>query len=147
MLLHKNNKLTYKNVATIEIPNNVYLDPSPDPCPIEGIVLYSEDMRAKAEVQFVTTAKDASTFLEEAGEDYDSFQCIKPISTVRANGGDGFSMTYATKHYLYEEYAFTLPGEDPTLLNICIEQRKEEPADSTLYAQLVTDLLSGVKTI
>ena len=44
MLLHQDNKFIYNNIAAIKIPNNVYLDPSPDPCPIEGRVLYTKDL-------------------------------------------------------------------------------------------------------
>ncbi len=147
MLLHKNHKLIYKNVAAIEIPNNVYLDPCPDPCPVEGLVLYSEDMCTRADINFITTEKDARSFLEEGSEVYESFQSIKPLSSVSTNGVEGFSMTYATSRYIYEEYVFTIPGDDPTLLNICIEQRKERPADSAQYAQLVEELLAGIKII
>ena len=145
MLLHQDHKFFYKNIATFQVPNNVYLDPSPDPCPIEGMVLYTKDQCAQVDINFVDTDADACAFLEEERECYESFQCLKPISEVTTNGIKGFTMTYATKHHIYEEYTFNLPGEEPTLLNICIEQKKYKQAAPTQYAQLVTELLRGIE--
>ena len=147
MLLHKNHKFIYNHAATIQLPNNVYLDPCPDPCPVEGLVLYSEDMRARAEIHFITTEKDPETFLKEGTECYDTFQCTKPIMTVRTNEIEGLTMSYTTKRYIYEEYVFPIPGEEATLLNLCIEQQRETPTNPDQYAQLITELLAGVQVI
>ena len=98
-------------------------------------------------INFVDTDADACAFLEEECECYESFQCLKPISEITTNGIKGFTMTYATKRHIYEEYTFNLPGEEPTLLNICIEQKKYKQADPTQYAQLVVELLSGIALV
>ena len=147
MLLHQDNKFIYNNIAAIKIPNNVYLDPSPDPCPIEGMVLYTKDLRAQVDINFVETEADARAFLDEFIDEelecYESFECLKPTSPLTTNGIEGFTVTYATKQYLYEEYAFNLPGGE-TLLSICIEQKRDKPADATQYAQLVAELLAGI---
>ena len=144
MLLHQDNKFIYNLAAAIKLPNNIYLDPCPDACPIEGMVFYSQDQRARAEINFVETEADARAFLEEEGECYESFQCLKPIAAISTNGVNGFTMTFATTYHIYEEYAFSLPGNEPTLLNICIEQQKSKPADVLQCAQLVAELLAGI---
>ena len=146
MLKHQNNKFIYNNAAAIKIPNNVYLDPNPDPCPVEGMVLYSEDLRARVIVDFVETEKDASTFFLEECKGYDNYQCIKPLSAIRTNGADGFTIVYSLD-CIYEEYAFSLHGDKPQLLNICIEQKKWATADPTQYAQLVAELLEGIEIL
>ena len=146
MLLHKDKKFIYKNLAAIEIPNNVYLDPSPDPCPIEGMVLYTEDTCAKVDIHFVTTEKDARTFLKEGTEVFESYKCTKPTAPISANGLEGFTVAYTTSRYIYEEFVFTLV-DGSELLNIFIEQKRDKPADPTQYARLVADLLKGVKAI
>ena len=146
MLLHKNHKFIYNNVAAIEIPNNVYFDCCPDPCPIEGMVFHTADMRAEVDINFIKTSKDARTYLEEGTEGFSTVECVKPVSDVSTNGIDGFTMTYTTDRYSYEEYVFTLPGDD-LLLSICIEQKRENPADPELCAQLVAELLAGIQII
>ena len=146
MLLHKNNQFIYNNAA-IKLPNNIYFDPCPDPCPVEGMVFYSEDLRAKVELHFVATEKDARSFLMEGSESYDDFQTLQPIMTVCANGIEGITTTSATQRYLYEEYVFAIPGEKPTLLDICIEQKKESPANPEQYSRLVAELLEGLQAI
>ena len=147
MLLHKNNKFIYNNVAAIKIPNNVYLDPCPDPCPIEGMVLYTEDKLAQLEINFIETDKTPRAFLEEGKECYESFEWLKPISAIVTNGLEGLTMSYATTHHVYEEYAFTLEGAKPCLLSICIEQKKGSLTNQEKYAQVVAELLEGVECI
>ena len=56
-------------------------------------------------------------------------------------------MTYATKNYVYEKYAFSLPGNEPTLLNIRIEQAKDTLTEQTHYAQLIAELLEGIEIL
>ena len=146
MLLHKNNKFIYKNAATIELPNNVYLDPSPDPCLIEGIVIYSSDMRARIELNFVATEKEARAFLEEGLAVYETVECTKPMTPVSTNGIEGFTIAYATKRHSYEEYAFTL-ADGSELLSVCIEQKRDNLADPTQYSQLISELLAGVQIV
>ena len=146
MLLHKDKKFIYKNLAAIEIPNNVYLDPSPDPCPIEGMVLYSEDMCARVDIHFLSAEKESRAFLIEGAEVFENYECTKPIAPISTNGLEGFTMAYNTSRYSYEEYAFNI-GDGSELLNICIEQKRDKPADQTRYRQLITDLLTGIKTI
>ena len=144
MLLHKNNKFIYNNVAAIKIPNNVYLDPCPDPCPIEGMVLYTEDKLAQLEINFIETDKSPRAFLEEGKECYESFLWLKPISAVVTNGLEGLTMSYATERYVYEEYALALPG---SLLNVCIEQKKGCLTNHEKYVQLIAELLEGLERI
>ena len=144
MLLHKNNKFVYDNRAAIELPDNIYLDPCPDPCPTEGMVLYSEDQLAKVEIHFVNTKRDAETFLKESTEVFDSFQCTKPVACVKTNGIDGFTVSYTTNRFIYEEYVFVIPGEEQTLLNICFEQKKNKPANQEIYAKMRDELITKV---
>ena len=144
MLLHKNNKLIYNNRAASQLPNNVYIDPNPDPCPIEGLVLYSADQLIQIQYNFIETSKDARTFLEEIATHFESFKCLTPTSIVHINGLEGVSMTYSLKRESYEEYVFVLPGEEPALLNVWLEQKMDAPADATQYDRLKTDVLAGI---
>lgn len=147
MLLHQNNQFTHNHVA-ITLPGRVYLDTCPDPCPLEeGLVLYSEDMCAKVELNFVTTDKDAQSFLKEGAECYESFRCTKSITIIGTNALNGFTMGYTTSRYIYDEYVFTIPGQEATLLHICIEQQKVKPADTEQYKKLVAELLAGIKIV
>lgn len=143
MLLHQDHKFIHNNVA-FKIPNNVYLDACPDPSPIEGMVLYSKDQRARIEIFFVETESSARAFLEEERECYETFQSLKQILPITVNAIDGCSLSFATKHHRYEEYAFNIPGEVAELLDICIEQRQDNPTDPTQCAQIVAELLSGI---
>ena len=142
MLLHQNNKFIYDNHVAVELPNNVYLDPCPDICPIEGIVLHSEDLLAKAEFHFLATEKGARAFLEETPDLYETFHWLKPIFDVKANGLCGFGASYETTRFIYDDYAFTIPGKEKTLLIITIEQKKSTPANSDLYAKFREELVS-----
>ena len=145
MLLHKNHQFIHNHVA-ITLPDNVYLDTCPDPCPMEeGLTIYSEDMCAKAELNFVTAEKDAQTFLKEGVECYESIQYTKSMIMARTDALDGFTMGYITSRYIYDEYVFIVPVKRNTLLHICIEQKKVKPADPEQYKKLVAELLAGIK--
>ena len=45
---------------------------------------------------------------------------------------------------VYEEYAFAIPGDTPALLSICLEQKKDSPADDEVLIQLRDELLGGI---
>ena len=145
MLLHQDNQFICNNVA-FKLPNNVYLDACPDPTPIEGMVLYSKDQRARIEFNLVENGSGAYAFLEEERECYETFQCIKPTSPITANELEGYTLQFATKHHLYEEYAFNIPGK-AMLLSICIEQKKDLPTDAAACTQIVTELLEGIRIL
>ena len=147
MLLHKDNKLIYNNRAALKLPNNVYVDPNPEPCPIEGMVLFSEDLSTKIEVNFLETDKDAQTFLQEITESFERFEQLKETSIICTNALYGVAMTYSLSSEICEEYVFTLPGNTPALLNVCFEQKKDNPSDVVQYEQLVAEFLAGIAPI
>lgn len=56
-------------------------------------------------------------------------------------------MTYGLSREIIEEYTFTIPGENPALLNICLTQIKDKISDSELYAKLKEEVLAGLSII
>ena len=147
MLLHKNNHFIYNCRAAVQLPNNVYLDTAPDPSPIEGMVFYSEDMKTRVEINFVETEKSAKYFLESAADIYESFKCLKAATMLCVNGFEGYAMTYGAGREIIEEYTFTIPGENPALLDICLIQRKDKLSDPELYTKLQKEVLAGISVI
>lgn len=147
MLLHKNNKLIYKNRIAVKLPNNAYLDPSPDPVPLEGIVMFSEDLRTKIELSFLETEKSASGFLQEAAESFENFELLEEMSGVCANTLLGVTMTYSSSGELCEEYVYSIPDNTPVLLDICLVQKKDAPSEAALYERLIAELMSGIEPI
>lgn len=144
MLLHQDHQFIYHHRAALQLPNHVYLDPCPDPIPNEGMVLFSTDGRAKIQINFLETDQDARSFLEDSAEELEDFHCLAPVRAVHANGLDGYTMTYTVCREIYEEYVFAIPGSEPALLDVWLEQQKDKPADATLYTQIRDELISGI---
>ena len=48
------------------------------------------------------------------------------------------------KRYIYEVYVFSINGEVPTLLDICMEQKKENPANAEQCAILIAEFIAGI---
>ena len=147
MLLHKNHKFIFNNRAAIEIPDNVYLDTNPDLCPVEGMVLFSADLLTQIDINFVETDKDAWTFLKETKDDFENFECLEPIRAVIVNGMSGFVLNYALSKETFEEYALSVPGDEPLLLNVCFVQKKGKLADATECARLRDETIAGLSLV
>lgn len=147
MLLHKNHKFIYDNRAAVEIPDNVYLDPNPDACPNEGMVLFSEDMHTQIVYNFLETEQDAWSFLKELKDHFEDFDITEPIRAVCVNGLAGFGISFTAGRYVYEEYSLSIPGEKNTLLNIYFEQKKNKLSDAELYAKTRDAVIAGLSAV
>ena len=147
MLLHQNDRFIYDLRVAIKLPNNVFLDPNPDPCPVEGMVLYTEDFRTRIELNFLVSSQDIKSYLEEATEGYESVQYIAPLRNIETNGIEGVTMTYALSREIYEEYVFALPGSNPALLNVYFEQKKGQPSNEAEYARVRDELIAGISLL
>lgn len=147
MLLHKKHKFIYDNRAAIEIPDNVYLNPNPDACPNEGMVLFSEDLHTQIVFDFLETEQDAWSFLKELKEHFEDFNITEPICAVCINGLAGFVVSFTAGRYVYEEYSLAIPGEKTTLLNIYFEQKKNQLSDTEIYARTRDAVIAGLSLV
>lgn len=147
MLLHKNHKFIFDNHATIEIPDNVYLEPNPDACPDEGMVLFSEDLCTQIVFNFLKTEQDAWSFLKELKDHFEDFEITEPIRAVCINGLAGFVISFTAGRYVYEEYSLSIPGENGILLNIYFEQKENNLSDAELYARTRDAVIAGLSVI
>ena len=147
MLLHKNHKFIYDNRAAIQLTDNVYLDPNPDACPDEGMVLISEDFRTQIVFNFLKTEQDAWSFLKELKDHFEDFTITEPIRAVCINGLAGFGISFNAGRYVYEEYSLSIPGNEPTLLNIFFEQKANNLSDSKLYVKTRDKVIAGLSVI
>ena len=147
MLLHKNHKFIFDNRAAIQLPDSIYFDCNPDVYPMEGFVLHSEDLSIQIDINFVKTDKDAWTYLLEIKDTFEYLEYLEPIRAIVLNGMPGFVLSYALCKETFEEYALSIPGDEPTLLNICFVQKKDQPADATEYARLRDEIIAGLSLV
>lgn len=145
MLLHQNNHFIFDRRVAIKLPDNVFLDPNPDPCPAEGMVLYTEDFRTRININFIVVNQDIKSFLEDGTENHPSAEYIAPIRDIESNGLLSSTATYAFHNEICEEYVFAIPGNIPALLDVCFEQKKGDPSNEAEYTRVRDELIAGIK--
>lgn len=147
MIQYTNGRFVCGNRIALKLPDDIWLDFDPPVIPNEGMIFYSEDLKVTIDVNLLETAQDACTFLESTREDYETFQVVRDLQRVSVASLEGYGLTYATEHEIYEEYALSVPGDVPALLDVCLTQRLDDPADREIYVRVRDELLAGLEPI
>ena len=147
MIQYRNGKFICGGRVAIKLPDNVWLDFDPPVIPEHGMIFCSPDLKTKIDVDLLEIAQEPRTYLQDFAEGFDSYQPIRDLCHVRIGALEGYGMAYATEHEVYEEYALSVPGDPPALLNVCLEQRRDDPADRAIYVRVRDELLQGIEPI
>lgn len=145
MIQYTNGKFICAGRVAVKLPDDVWLDFDPPVIPANGMIFHSPDQKTRIDVDILETAQDARTYLQEFAEGYETYQPIRELRRVSVGSLGGYGLTYATEHEIYEEYALTIPGDVPALLNVCLMQEISDPSDQKIYIRIRNELLAGIE--